>query len=216
MVKSDQGDDEGFTSRWSRRKRETQTGEPAAALDQVAGTEGAPAADLPADPGDSEVPALPDPDTLNIEADFTVFLKDGVPEALRRRALRRLWRLNPVFANLDGLNDYDEDYTDAATVVEGLKTLYKVGKGFVMEQDEKPQEAAPDADEPAAETPDEEDNGPDEPGGTAEIAAQGAVHAPPPAAKEAEEVTVSGAIAVSGPGNRRLGALARRWGQGDG
>ena len=54
-------------------------------------------------------------------------MKEGVPTELRNRALRKLWRVNPVFGHLDGLNDYDGDFTDAATVVKGLKTLYKVG-----------------------------------------------------------------------------------------
>ncbi|MHA3977173.1 DUF3306 domain-containing protein [Halovulum sp. GXIMD14794] len=74
---------------------------------------------------------LPDPDTLEPGDDFTAFLRDVVPEHLRRRALRRLWRSNPVLANLDGLNDYDGDYTNAATDAPGLKTAYRVGKGLL-------------------------------------------------------------------------------------
>jgi len=54
-----------------------------------------------------------------------------VPERLRRRALRQLWRLNPVLANLDGLNDYDGDFTNAATDAPGVKTAYQVGKGLL-------------------------------------------------------------------------------------
>src|SRR3546814_6588933 len=70
-----------------------------------------------------------------MESDFTVFLQDGVPEELRRMALQRLWRLDPVFANLDGLLEYGEDYTDAATVVENLKTAYRVGRGFMTDEE---------------------------------------------------------------------------------
>jgi len=57
-----------------------------------------------------------DIETLDYESDFTVFMNDKVPETLRRMALRKLWRSNPILANIDGLNDYDEDFTDAATV----------------------------------------------------------------------------------------------------
>ena len=57
-----------------------------------------------------------DIDELEYDSDFTVFMNDKVPEKLRRMALRKLWRSNPILANLDGLNDYDEDFTDAATV----------------------------------------------------------------------------------------------------
>ena len=52
-------------------------------------------------------------------------------QSLRRRAMRQLWRLNPVLANLDGLNDYDGDFTNAATDAPGVKTAYQVGKGLL-------------------------------------------------------------------------------------
>jgi len=57
-----------------------------------------------------------DIDTLEYDSDFTVFMKDKVPKTLKRMALRKLWLSNPILANVDGLNDYDEDFTDAATV----------------------------------------------------------------------------------------------------
>ncbi len=72
---------------------------------------------------------LPDPDTLSPGDDFSAFMRTRVPERLRRRALRVLWRSNPVLANLDGMVDYGEDFTDSATVVENLQTVYEVGKG---------------------------------------------------------------------------------------
>lgn len=74
---------------------------------------------------------LPDPDTLVADDDLSAFLNDLVPERLRRRALRRFWRINPVLANVDGLVEYGEDYTDAATVIENLQTAYQVGKGML-------------------------------------------------------------------------------------
>ncbi len=74
---------------------------------------------------------LPHPDTLEPGDDFAAFLQSAVPEHLRRLALRRLWRSNPVLANLDNLIDYGEDYTDAATVIENMQTTYQVGKGML-------------------------------------------------------------------------------------
>lgn len=73
---------------------------------------------------------LPDPDAIELGTDITGFMRKEIPELLRRRALRSLWRSNPVLAVLDGLNDYDEDYTDAAVATNAMKTLYKVGQGF--------------------------------------------------------------------------------------
>ena len=89
---------------------------------------------------------LPDPDTMKQGDDFSAFMSDAVPERLRKRALRQLWRSNPVLANLDNLVDYGEDYTDAALVVENLQTAYQVGKGML-----KHLEAMAEAAERAAE-----------------------------------------------------------------
>ncbi|MDL0431667.1 DUF3306 domain-containing protein [Marinobacter sp. TBZ242] len=73
---------------------------------------------------------LPDPDAIELGTDITGFMRKEIPELLRRRALRSLWKSNPVLAVLDGLNDYDEDFTDAAVATNAMKTLYKVGQGF--------------------------------------------------------------------------------------
>lgn len=73
---------------------------------------------------------LPDPDAIELGTDVTGFMRKEIPEMLRRRALRSLWKSNPVLAVLDGLNDYDEDFTDAANTLKSVKTLYKVGQGF--------------------------------------------------------------------------------------
>lgn len=54
---------------------------------------------------------LPDIDSLSYGSDFSAFLQKNVPEHLHRLALRKLWTSNPVLANVDGLNDYDLDYT---------------------------------------------------------------------------------------------------------
>ncbi len=153
-------DEDGFLDRWSRRKRgeaspgapDSETAEaaqPAAKPAEPSGGRSGPppararptavgpsqSAEAP-DSGDPEVIAkLPDLGTLNEDSDFTAFLQDGVPDALRRQALHKLWRTNPVLANLDGLNDYDEDYTVAEPLVKALKTVYEAGKG-VLDEDE--------------------------------------------------------------------------------
>lgn len=74
---------------------------------------------------------LPEPDTLKAGDDFSAFMTKAVPDRIRRRALRLLWRTNPVLANLDELVDYGEDFTDGAMVVENLQTTYQVGKGML-------------------------------------------------------------------------------------
>jgi hypothetical protein len=86
-----------------------------------------------ADRPDTELLAeagMPEPETLTTAEEVQDFLKTALPQRLKARALRRLWRLNPVLANLDGLVDYGEDYTDATRVIENMQTVYQVGKGM--------------------------------------------------------------------------------------
>lgn len=132
-------------SRWSRRKTEArveQARDPAEVAAEQAKVEAqvveaeAVKSELEVNEGlsDAEVIekyALPDPDALELGSDITGFLRQEVPELLRRRALRAFWKTNPVLACLDGLNDYDEDFTDAATAMKGFQTIYKVGEGLV-------------------------------------------------------------------------------------
>ena len=135
--------DDRFLSRWARLKEQDKARAPEPVAPPVEANEVAetqPEEDAAA--RERMVAALPDIDSLEESSDFTAFLQSGVPEELRQRALRKLWRLNPVFANLDGLNDYDDDFTDAATVIKGMKTLYQVGRGMVTPEDEAAEAAA--------------------------------------------------------------------------
>ena len=84
---------------------------------------------------------LPDPDTLVMGDDFSVFMSKTVPDRIRRRALRTLWRSNPVLANVDMLVDYGEDFTDAAMAVENIQTAYQVGKGMLKHVQEMARQA---------------------------------------------------------------------------
>jgi hypothetical protein len=79
---------------------------------------------------------LPDPDTLLAGDDFSIFMAKAVPARLRNRALRRLWRSNPVLANLDDLVDYGDDFTDASLSGEAIRTSYQVGKGLMKHIEE--------------------------------------------------------------------------------
>ena len=129
-------DDDNLFARWSRRKR------------RVAEEDAAPAAAPVAEP----VEVIPEPETPEAEADllhrlelpvpeslkegddFSVFMRTGVPEFLRKRALRVLWRSNPVLANLDGLNDYDDDFRSPELNQKVIATGYKIGRGFLRDE----------------------------------------------------------------------------------
>lgn len=112
---------------------------------------------------------LPDPENIELGTDITGFMRKEIPEFLRRKALRGLWKSNPVLAVLDGLNDYDEDYTLASTAGQTVKTLYKVGEGLVdkakkaadVVDDQSEKQAVSSLAEPdstTAEEPDSEDS----------------------------------------------------------
>ncbi|SIS96820.1 Protein of unknown function [Roseivivax lentus] len=117
---------------WSRRKArvEAEAAEDARRAEEVRAD--AVAGEL-AEKTDAEILAeygLPDPDELVPGDGIAGFMRREIPERLRRRALRTLWRSNPVLACVDGLNDYDGDYTNAATDMPGVKTAYQIGKGM--------------------------------------------------------------------------------------
>jgi len=130
---------------WSRRRAGVEA-EAQAVEARVAEAEAAKLEERP----DDEILAelnLPEPEALDSPDAVRAFLKEELPQRLKTRALRRLWRLNPMLANLDGLVDYGEDYTDAATVIENMQTVYQVGKGmltaFLEDEEEAAEEEAP-------------------------------------------------------------------------
>ena len=99
---------------------------------------------------------LPDPDTLKMGDDFSAFMSKAVPDRLRRRALRVLWRSNPLLANVDMLVDYGEDFTDSVTVMENMQTAYQVGKGMLKHVDEMTRQAEEQKNPPLDEAFEEE------------------------------------------------------------
>ena len=145
---------EGFLDRWSRMKQADDLPPEEPAVEPPAPEE--PLEDERSDEEILEELGLVDPDELKPGDDFSGFMAKAVPDRLRRRALRQLWRSNPVLANVDGLVEYGEDYTDSAMVVENLQTLYQVGKGMFVEQPEAEPSEADDEAEAAVQTNNED------------------------------------------------------------
>jgi len=132
-------DPPGFLERWSRLKRaerdKSMRRDPALpAPDESA----APMPQADADPLE-DLPAL---ETLTKDSDFRAFMRPGVPEALRNQALRKLWGSDPVYANLDGLLEYGEDFAAPFRMAGVVATVYRVLEG--MPDPEKPAEPAPE------------------------------------------------------------------------
>ena len=126
-------DEPNRLSRWSQRKLAARRGEamPDEAAPVASDASPDPAfAALPETAADEPVPELPSIDELTAESDYTIFLKKGVPAALTKAALRKLWTSDPVLANLDGLNDYDEVYNAVQPALTLAQTSYRPGRGY--------------------------------------------------------------------------------------
>ncbi len=121
---TERDNDPNFLRRWSRRKVADE------ATDEAPSDAGSPDARAAVAPDDSADPDgetaevvadLPEIDSLHKDSDFTVFMREGVPEELKKRALRKLWLSDPALATIDGLDDYDDDY----------RALMKAGTAFM-------------------------------------------------------------------------------------
>ena len=114
-VEPEDASDADFVSRWSRLKHEAVEDAEAAASENL--TSAIAAADKgELEPGD-ESPVriltdvdMPEIESLTQESVYADFLSPGVSEELRKLALRKLF-LSEVFNIRDGLDEYDEDYT---------------------------------------------------------------------------------------------------------
>ena len=135
--------EENFLSRWSKKKSKQKTqieNSNSKQTDPESSTEAENQSSLDEENdklNDEELLKkynLPNPEKIKTEKSLDVFFKEGVPDRLRQIALRRVWRLNPIIRFADAeINDYHEDFTDAATVIEGMQTAYKVGKGYLSD-----------------------------------------------------------------------------------
>lgn len=119
-----EADEEGFLSRWSRRKREArERGEPAAADPAPA----PPPAEPAVAPVEAEEPVdlstLPKLEDLTPASDITGFLRKGVPSALRHAALRRMWSLDPAIRDYIGPVDYGWDWNTPGGVPDYVAEL---------------------------------------------------------------------------------------------
>lgn len=153
---------EGRLSRWSKRKiastRQPET-EAGALPSDVDEEQAMHAAELAAN---REAAEAVDLEALDSDSDFSVFLKEGVPEILKKRAMSVLWRSNPVLANVDGLVDYDDDFGSPDLLMKTFKSAYQAGRGYLEHQEREARAIAAADDKVVDETVIEEDPAPRE------------------------------------------------------
>lgn len=146
MSKTENSDD--LLSRWAKRReavaKEEAVGEATPDVQEVDLLEPVPETEEQAmalltetDPELAEKLASIDVDSLTYEDDFTVFMSERVPEIIKRRALAKLWLSDPLLANVDGLNDYDEDFTAAGSVARAFKSAWEPGRGYSRPEEEE-------------------------------------------------------------------------------
>jgi hypothetical protein len=134
--------EDGFLSRWSRRKTEARDGVPTAEIPAPAepAPPPVPAAPQAADPAPAEPPpTLADVARLTRESDFTRFVAPGVDADVRNAALKKLFS-DPQFNVMDGLDTYIDDYNKPDPLP--LSMLRKMAQaqflGLVTETPETP------------------------------------------------------------------------------
>lgn len=101
--------EDGFLSRWSRRKAEAQRAD-----------------DKPAPESDAAIPAtepevqepfdvstLPSIDSLTADSDLAAFMQKGVPTALRDAAISRMWVSDPAIRDYIGPSEMSWDFNAA-------------------------------------------------------------------------------------------------------
>lgn len=152
-------------SRWAERKSKAEKGEslpsdfPENTGDVLPSLDSGTIADDPDQAlSDDELLAqhdLPDPAAIDDEDMLGKFLEADIPDRLRQLALRRLWRINPLFGIVDEMVEYGEDYTDAATVIEGMQSAYQVGKGYLKKTEETLEKISPSEEDIADSNPSE-------------------------------------------------------------
>ena len=156
--------DPPFLHRWSKRKHSANRGE--------APVEAQPPPVAP--PATTEVQAaapvaepspLPDVESLTPESDFAPFMREGVPDALRQRALKTLFQ-DPRFNVMDGLDVYIDDFSKPDPLPEGwlekMNQVARLGDYREPEPEEEPKPEAQEGETTRAAPPEEGESTPPE------------------------------------------------------
>jgi hypothetical protein len=123
---------EDFLRRWSRLKKE----------DKVAA------------PEEKPMPTLPSVDKLTPESDFSGFMHPKVEDALRRVALKKLFRGDPHFNLPDPYEAYSGDWTVGEPIPEEMLATLNQAQQLLF-GDKKDEEKKEVADESKPAEPDE-------------------------------------------------------------
>lgn len=131
---------EGRMARWSRLKQEARSendkppavaeAEKTAALVPAAPPDGA------GDEKNDPLKDLPPIESLGKDSDYSMFMREGVPDDRRAEALQKLWTSDPTFREAFPFEMHMEDYHTTFRPIDALRdTIYKAGRGFLTPED---------------------------------------------------------------------------------
>ena len=150
-------ENEGFMSRWSRRKQEVELESRPEVLEEAAALKVDESSELKAEEPEktaeeieeerlAELNALtdvdmPDVETLDEGSDYSGFMSTNVSESLRKIALQKLFH-GKCYNIRDGLDEYDDDYTkfeklDPSTITADMKHMFEVEAKRKLEKEEQ-------------------------------------------------------------------------------
>jgi len=158
--------DDGFLSRWARRKADARSGvapapEASPAPPGAAATHGLPVPAMPAAPAPAAMPAaapdlpplptLDDVARLTKDSDFSPYVARNVDAGVRNAAMKKLFS-DPHFNVMDGLDTYIDDYGKPDPIP--LSMLRRMNQAAVLGLFDDETEAAPEAPMTAVASPD--------------------------------------------------------------
>jgi len=145
-------EDAGFLGRWSRRKAAAR--EPSPAARPAAASNAATSQKIEPDEAPIDPATLPPIESLTAESDFTVFLRKGVPESLRKAALQKLWQTEPSVVNYIPLVEYNWDFNapgyGALRPTDDVAKLARAAWGQIAAPQQEKQSTLADSHAPAA------------------------------------------------------------------
>ena len=112
-----------FLSRWSQRKLKPEKPAPPekqASLPATGKDAAGPSAPAPAP--EFDIATLPSLDSITANSDIRAFLQRGVPAAMTRAALRRVWSADPAIRDFVGLSENSWDF-NAPDSIPGFGSL---------------------------------------------------------------------------------------------
>ncbi len=163
---------ESRLQRWSRLKREAQAEKtkvtelsPAPLETQTAAL--APAVPVvPATQSETDKPEeqkkiddivkdLPPLESLGKDSNYSLFMREGVPEEMRTAALRKLWRSDPSFLEQFPYEMHMEDYNKTFVPMNAATdTIFRAGLGYLFEDEKDKVENSPSAEFAVQSAPD--------------------------------------------------------------